>query len=99
MLKWARRKHLRPTGSRVCEDAGNRARRAQELAKTDQLSVQSMWRTLVEKKVLSDVYDYEEISGENQRLLRKARAPQHFFHAAAHLANHLSRDFQVQTVG
>ena len=77
--RWANRKHKRPISSLACEDAGNRARRAEEKSKTNAYSSSLLWETIIKKKVLSGVHKYKEVSGDRQRCPRRSRLPAHLY--------------------
>ncbi|CAK0850718.1 unnamed protein product [Prorocentrum cordatum] len=87
LLDWAKRKQYRIVGSRVCEDAGNRARRAQEKAKTNEFSASKVWETLIRKEVLSKVHKFQDLCTRGQRTPRNPKLPKKMYKPAPRSAN------------
>ena len=77
--RWASRRHKRPISSLACEDAGNRARRAEEKAKSNTYSSSLLWETIIRKQALGSVHKYNEICGDRPEVPRRSRLPSHLY--------------------
>lgn len=78
--EWAAVRFRRFRGTMLIEDGFKRQRRRESRGQSRQGRVERSWAVLVEKKVLSSVHAYTEVSGDQINLERDAQLPSDAFH-------------------
>lgn len=72
---WLAEKHARVLASQLVEDGFCRQRFAEKAGRSTTLSLDHMWSTLVDRRILGDVHGFREVDWRAQPAQRDSKIP------------------------